>query len=263
MTGKPALIVVAAAAALLAATAAVAQGWMNYAYPDAGFAVQFPAPPTVSSGTYRPASGIAVPATTYSAQQDGIVFSVVVADFSKTTIDDQTAMADAIKALRDTGEIKVDTNERIDRNFGHDITLVGKDGSRSAMAIFSVNRRLYQLSGKTPAADPEAGSGKTARFQQTLTFIDSAGRAPRRPEDGAGPPGGGRGPTGGPGGGPGGGPPGGPGGRRGPPPPQAFEDCKGKAEGAVVQHKTPDGTVAATCVAGPNGLFARPDRPGF
>ncbi|MBF0486563.1 MAG: hypothetical protein HQK98_00240 [Nitrospirae bacterium] len=44
------------------------------------------------------------------------------------------------------------------------------------------------------------------------------------------------------------------------PPPQAYADCKGKTAGAAVQHTTPDGTVAATCVETPKGLAARPNQ---
>lgn len=44
------------------------------------------------------------------------------------------------------------------------------------------------------------------------------------------------------------------------PPPQAYEDCRGKRAGDSVQHKTRDGVVAATCVDSPNGLVARPSQ---
>ena len=54
------------------------------------------------------------------------------------------------------------------------------------------------------------------------------------------------------------GPPGPPGGY---PPQQAFDDCRGKAAGVVVQHMTPEGSVSATCMDSPDGLVARPDRP--
>ena len=261
---RPRLLALMALTTLLAAplpTAAPAapQTWEYYTYAQSGFTVQFPAPPATSVGTYKTRDGAAVPSLTWAVQQDGVAYSVMVADFSSRPMNDQSAMNDAIATLKETGEIKVDTNERIDRNFGHDITLVGKDGSRSAIAIFYVGNRLYELIGKALAPNADAGTARTARFQQTLSFIDAQGRAPRRPEDGpgGGPPGGGRG-------GPGFGPPGaGPGGRRGPPPPQAFEDCKGKKEGEAVQHTTPQGVIAATCVNGPQGLFARPNAPGF
>ncbi|BBL71152.1 hypothetical protein MoryE10_17580 [Methylogaea oryzae] len=47
----------------------------------------------------------------------------------------------------------------------------------------------------------------------------------------------------------------------GEPPSQVYEDCRGKSPGAVVQHATPQGQVAATCVPTPNGLAARPNQP--
>jgi len=59
-------------------------------------------------------------------------------------------------------------------------------------------------------------------------------------------------------------PPSGPGGPGGPgrePPPQAYEDCKGKKEGDAIQHQTPQGLVPAKCLNSPKGLVARPDRP--
>jgi Spy/CpxP family protein refolding chaperone len=50
------------------------------------------------------------------------------------------------------------------------------------------------------------------------------------------------------------------------PPPQAYEDCRGKQAGDAVQHTTPEGVVAATCEETPQGLAARPtqrpERPG-
>lgn len=46
------------------------------------------------------------------------------------------------------------------------------------------------------------------------------------------------------------------------PPPQAYEACKNKKEGAVVDITTPrEGKISATCTTSPKGLFARPERP--
>ena len=42
------------------------------------------------------------------------------------------------------------------------------------------------------------------------------------------------------------------------PPPQAFEDCRGKKAGDTVQHMTREGLVAASCESTPEGLIARP-----
>jgi hypothetical protein len=47
------------------------------------------------------------------------------------------------------------------------------------------------------------------------------------------------------------------------PPPQAYEDCRGKKAGDMVQHTTREGKVDATCQESPHGLVARPNRsPG-
>ena len=46
------------------------------------------------------------------------------------------------------------------------------------------------------------------------------------------------------------------------PPPQAYEACKNKKEGTVVDITTPrEGKINATCTTSPKGLFARPERP--
>ena len=44
------------------------------------------------------------------------------------------------------------------------------------------------------------------------------------------------------------------------PPPNAFQDCRGKSEGDSVMHSTPDGLLSATCENSPEGLVARPNR---
>lgn len=247
---------VALALALFAASAARAQAWREYAYPDAGFSAQFPAEPTVTEIQYK-VEGVAGPAKVYQARQGSADFSVTVADLSGSPASGAAAIDAAVKALVASGEVKADVRERIDRQFGREVSVEAKDGGRITTAVFYVGQKLYVLAGRT---EPDA-SGLAVRFQQSLQFVDADGKPPRRPEDGpgAGPP---------PGelaenhgvlgeGGPGPGPDG-----RPRPPPQAFADCRGKAEGAVVQHQTPRGDIVpATCVSTPEGLAARPDRP--
>jgi hypothetical protein len=254
----------AVALLLLAPAAAWAQGWQEYSYPDAGFSAQFPAQPAVTDAAYK-AGDIAAPAKVYEARLGSARYSVTVADLSASPASGTDAIEAAVKALGALGQVKADVRERIDRQFGREVSVIGRDGGQITTAVFYVDKKLYVLAGMTA---PDA-SGLAVRFQQSLQFIGADGRPPRRPEDG------------GPGFGPRGlrPPPGevaenhevlgeGPptdGERRGPrPPAQAFADCRGKAEGEAVQHQTPRGdVVAATCVATPEGLAARPDRaPG-
>jgi hypothetical protein len=237
------------AAAVLTHTPAAAQSWTPYDYAEAGFTAQFPAQPTASKGAYTTAEGLTAPTVTYAVEQDGVRYAVMVADFSKTDLKRQAAIDDAVKALARSGTVQVDVAARIDREFGRELTVLGPDGARITAAVFFVNGRLYELTGRTTPAAAQTGSARAARFEESLEFD---GEAAGRPENRLG----GRPPGGGPGGADDGGR------RRRTPPQQAFDDCIGKAEGDAVQHTTPRGSVvAATCVATPRGLAARPIRP--
>jgi hypothetical protein len=222
-------------ASLLAPGPALAQAWQSYRYADQGVSFQSPAKPDVTTGTYALDPGVSVPATIYTAKQDNVVYTLTVADLSKTPIDQKAAIDGAEKRLSAGGTVTFSVDARIDRDYGRELSVSGADGSRSSIALFYVNRHLYQLVGMALPPDAAAGSGNTIRFQQSLQF--------------GGPPGGGFG-----GGGFGGG------GRRGfgggGPNPEAQAACAGKKAGDAVSITTPEGKVAATCV-----LVARPNRP--
>jgi hypothetical protein len=228
-------------ASALAPLPALAQTWQEYAYRDAGFAFQAPAKPVVTAGAYPAPGGVSVPATLYTARLDNVVYAMTVADFSNIPIDDKAAIADAEKAIGATGKVTFSVDARIDRDYGRELSIAGADGSRSTVAIFFVNKHLYELVGRSLAPDAAAGSGNIIRFQQSLSF---GGRGGGGPPDG-GPPGGGFGRGGGRGQGRGGGPN-----------PQAQAACVGKKAGDAVSITTPQGETPATCV-----LVARPDRP--
>jgi hypothetical protein len=243
---------IALAALLLAPAPALAATWEHYAYDYDGFAVQSPAPFVSAKALFKTPSGLIAPETTYTARQDDVVLQMTVIDFRGTSVDKQTGIDMAVAGLGRDGEIKLNINERIDSQFGRNLTIAGRDGSRSTAAVYFVNGKLYELVGKALPPDPNAGSAKAVRFQQSLEFIGLGAEA-HRPEnqpDGQGP-----------GAGLGGGGAGfGRGGLRRPPP-QAFADCEGKNEGERVQHATPFGVVAAACVQTPQGLAARPLSP--
>jgi len=245
-------------AALLAAVTVVAssfgpakaQDWREYAYPEAGFSAQFPSPPAVRAFTYRTAAGQAAPARMWTAHLGAADYGVTVVDFSNTGVVASAAIEAAVKQVAGVSRVKLDVTERIDRQFGRELSIVGADGGQTAAAIFFVDGKLYILAGTAAAASAEAIFPLTVRFQQSLQFIDREGKPPRRPEDGQGlgPPDGAAGEGGRP--------------DRRRPPPQAFTDCRGRSEGEAVRHRTPGGdVVAATCIQTPDGLAARPDTP--
>jgi hypothetical protein len=226
---------------LTAPTAALAQEWKVYSYPDEGVAFQLPAPPTVEKATYKTPAGASLPMTRYALRQDGIQFTLEVVDYSRTNADPMATIAETEKSFGATGKVTVAIDARIQRSFGRELSVDKADGGRSAVAIFFLNKHLVLLDGESLPPDRMAKSGDAIRFQQSLQFlVEDAGFGGF----------GGIGQLGGPGGrfeGPGGGP--GPG-------RQAAAVCVGKAAGAKVQLDGPEGPIAATCV-----LMARPNMP--
>jgi hypothetical protein len=159
------------AAFLALSPEAQAQTWRRFVYEQAGFTVQFPAEPAVTPVEYRTASGQAVPATRYGVRQDGLVLSVLVADLSKLSVDRNSALADAVKKVGESGTVTLDVEERIDFEHGRELSVNGNDGSRSKMAIFFKDGRLYELSGTALPPNADGGTGPAIRFQQSLQFI--------------------------------------------------------------------------------------------
>lgn len=90
MTGPIAMLL----AAVVTPIAAVAQEWKVYPYPEAGFAVQFPAPPEVEKSTFRTSSGASLALTRYAVRQDRIVYTMEVVDFSSVNADGMSTIAE-------------------------------------------------------------------------------------------------------------------------------------------------------------------------
>jgi hypothetical protein len=164
------LPVLAALALLLAPLPAIAQTWTNFDYPEHGFSVHFPDKPRVSAGTFKHSLGEPVPAVIYSVRQDGVVYTMTVADFSKSPPDQQAMIDDTVKAWNLVGQVKVDVVARINREFGRELSVSLGDGSRSLVAIFFFNNKLYELDGRALPPDVDRGAARTIRFQQSLTF---------------------------------------------------------------------------------------------
>jgi len=168
MTRTAKLLILALA---MAPAAATAQAWKTYSYPSPGFAVQFPAPPSVEDDTFRTARGGALPMTRYVLRQEGVVFSVEVVDFSAAQADSLAAIAEAEKRFGTAGKVTVAIDARINREFGRELSVAGDDGSRSTVAIFFVSRRLVELVAKALPPNPLARSADAIQFQQSLQFV--------------------------------------------------------------------------------------------
>jgi len=154
-------------AAIVLSAPAAAQSWKEYNYPDRSFTVMFPVDPQIQNTTYQVADGRTVPARVYTARQNNGIFKVTVAELANANLDEKAVIDYAVKQLSQDGEVKVDFPHRIYQVYGRQLSIVGKDGSRSTVAVFDTNGRLYQIEAKVL---PGGSDIDLIRFQQSLVF---------------------------------------------------------------------------------------------
>jgi hypothetical protein len=170
-------LLVFALAALIAGGPAAAQNWQEYSYPAYSFTVAFPADPQTETTTYRLADGRSVEAHVYSVRQNDSVFTVTIAELANTGLEENAVIDHAIKTLSEGGEVKIDIPHRIYQVYGRQLSIARADGSRSTVAVFYFNGRLYQVEGKVlPGGSPL----DMLRFQQSLVF--TGGGSNRTPD---------------------------------------------------------------------------------
>ena len=160
-------IIAFAVAAFVVSGPAAAQSWEEYSYPEYAFSVVFPANPKIETTTYEVADGRPVPARVYSARQDKGEFKMTVADLANTGLDEKAVIDHAIKRLSQGGTVRVNVPARIYQVYGRQLTVEGKDGSRSMVAMFDIMGWLYQIEAKML---PGGNEFELTRFQQSLVF---------------------------------------------------------------------------------------------
>ena len=166
--------VAGSAAVLLIGWPANAQTWREYRY--SGFAVQFPTEPTIESGVYTTVEGTIADARIYSATVDGALYKVTVADLSRARQSEEQAMSEAVGYVTADSEVVVDVPHRVNRILGRQLSIMGHDGSRTAIALFYRSRRLYLVEGTILPTHEDPMTSDGARFQQSLRFIIPSAR---------------------------------------------------------------------------------------
>ena len=176
------LFIAATLTAILTTPLQAQSTWQEYTYPDQQFAVSFPSQPTVTTIPFKAADGTAVMETLYSVRQDTGIFQVEVIDLTNTGTDGATAIGQAVAALGEKGNVKLNMQARVQRNYGRYLNIAGSDGSHTIAAVFFGNGRLYEIEGTVPASNPDGLSGEMIRFQQSIRFMgDAAGARGARP----------------------------------------------------------------------------------
>ena len=201
--------IVTAAFVLFAASPVPAQEWIDYVSREDGFKVNFPSAPTVTQTTYTSEYGATLPAHEYRVVRDQEKYSVTVVDYrgieklltekSKTCppFADERCTGIGAGAAVGYGYWKTDVRGAlvwaswqfmqrdarlthymwnfIDLVEGHQLQLTNNaDKSRTFVAIYMHDNRLYITEGTVPDGDPEPGL-----FQQSLGFVDTEGNGVR------------------------------------------------------------------------------------
>ena len=163
-------------ALLLAGTANAAEGgWREFAFPESGFAAEYPSQPNVEVRDYHTAQtpdGV-VPERVYSVRSGGVTYAVEVADFTRSAADKDRSIEEAAKNVLALGKMTHDeSGARVDFNYGREIRVEDGTGGSITDAVFFIDRKLYQLRVIFPAdnTDP-AGSSGIHFFQQTFRLL--------------------------------------------------------------------------------------------
>jgi hypothetical protein len=196
--------------ALVLLSIAPASGqWTDFVSREDGFKVNFPSAPTVTDTTYMSEYGATLPARVYRVTRDQERYSVTVVDYrpieklltekAKTCPPFADERCTGIGAGFAVGYGYWKTDIRgalvwaswqfmqraakvthymwnfIDLVEGHQLQLTNSaDKSRTFVAIYMHENRLYILEGTVPDGDPEPGL-----FQQSLGFVDKDGNGVR------------------------------------------------------------------------------------
>ena len=203
------LLLIAGVALLASAVPAAAQEWTDFVSREDGFRVNFPGEPKVTPTTYTSEYGADLPARTYTAARGQERYSMTVVDYRpiEKILTERSKKCPAFADERCTGlgagatvglgywrtDIRgalvwaswqfMQRDARVTHymwNFidlveGHQLQLTNnRDKSRTFVAIYMHENRLYVMEGTVPDGSPEPGL-----FQQSLGFVDENGTGVR------------------------------------------------------------------------------------
>jgi hypothetical protein len=166
-------IMVLTLAVLVAGTAPAAERWREYVYPTFKFAINFPLAPNIGDVDYENADGSTVRARSYSLEQPEARYSILVADFSHSRLDEFAVLDHAVSLLADGATIKLDVRCRFDLIYTcREMSFVGRDGTHSAATFIFYARRLYRAQGTILPANSNPLSAESIRFTHSLRFVN-------------------------------------------------------------------------------------------
>ena len=200
------LIVLASAAALMVSPPALA-AWKEYAYPDLGFVVEFPADPAKSAGTYTTVLVDKAPTHIVSLKQGNSLFYATVVDLMDRKDEGASLMGESEFLMHLLGDTKGNSTSRVEPGkaavYGRQITIDIRDGvipeqagqteaahkwfkaatgmeipagSRLTTNLFFNRGRLYMIQGINLPSQGDAGGPEAVRFAESLSFLQPDGK---------------------------------------------------------------------------------------
>ena len=166
------MVALAFAGILGSAPVAGQAGWREYEYPRDGFAARYPVEPKMSEQAYPTQLGTSVTERIYSAESEGVIYMVAIADFGSAHPDTDRAIDEAARRLIATGRLTHDVSARLNWNYGRELRVEGTDGNSYTDAIFLIDNKLVQLKVIYPLNNSQAaGSSGIHYFQQAVRLL--------------------------------------------------------------------------------------------
>ena len=182
--------------ALLGVSPALAQEWTDFTSKVDRFTVNLPGQPKVEEIKWQSEYDAVFPGRVYTLEQGGNRYSITVIDYTDSEaihaartnrteaetggaywqVDIVASIAYAATKFRQRPGAKVtyDAYHYIDLVSGHQLQLTNQDQSRTFVAIYLHENRLYILQATVPPKAPQPGL-----FQQSLSLLDEAGNRVR------------------------------------------------------------------------------------
>ena len=158
---------------LIISPAPAQAAWEQYINRDFGFGVDFPAEPTVETGTYQGAVAGMREATIIMAEDGGVVYKVTVVDFSDRLIDAGSILEEAVYLMTISGELVIDITARAGpwegAVYGRRLTVDTEDGTRATASFFLTKGYLFIFESVIPVGG-DVDSPAPGRYVQSVIF---------------------------------------------------------------------------------------------
>jgi len=156
------------------AQAAPAPDWQEYIYLDRGVAIQFPAPPTITSGTLESALFEGLTTSIYSVEVDHVIYKLTVIDLDDHADASANFLNEVAFNMMREGDLLFTTFPRVYNNeqsaFGVTIVADLPDGSRARTTLYYRKGMLYRADAIVLPARGDKDMAIPSRFDQTLRF---------------------------------------------------------------------------------------------